>query len=132
MSLKASLTPDDLLKGELASKGWHPAEIVDYTETEADTDGSTNINFFFKIIDGGSKGITARRLFNEKALGFMKNLLAALDYPKNAKGGYDIDGDKLKQAIGRKLEIYIVTGTSNKGNDFNDVKDFRKMGAANS
>lgn len=125
--MRAVLTPDDLKKGDLAEVGWHPAEIVDYREKEAETDGSTNCIFFFKILEGPNKGIQPQRLFNEKAMGFAKNLLAAVKYPKTADGGYEINSENLKKMIGIKLRIYIKHGVSNKGNKFNDVSDFMPL-----
>ena len=125
--MRAILTPDDLKKGDLAEVGWHPAEIVDYTEADADTDGSTNCIFHFKIIDGPSKGVTPRRLFNEKALGFGKDLWKTLGLPFDPVKGYELSTELFKQTIGHKLRVYIKRGKSNKGNEFNDVADFRPM-----
>ena len=125
--MRAILTPDDLKKGDLAEVGWHPVEIVDYTEADADTDGSTNCIFHFKIIDGPSKGVTPRRLFNEKALGFGKDLWKTLGLPFDPVKGYELSTELFKQTIGHKLQVYIKRGKSNKGNEFNDVADFRPM-----
>jgi hypothetical protein len=125
--MRAVLTPDDLKKGDLAEVGWHPMEIIDYKEKEAETDGSTNCIFYFKILEGPSKGIQPQRLFNEKAMGFAKALLASVNFPKNAEGGYDIDSDKLKRMIGMKVRGYVKHGVSNKGNKFNDLSDFNPM-----
>lgn len=125
--MRAVLTPDDLKKGDLAEPGWHPAEIVDYTEADAETDGSTNCVFHFKIIDGPSKGVSPRRLFNEKALGFGKSLWKTLNFPFDEKKGYELSTELFKQTIGHKLKIYIKRGKSNKGNEFNDVCDFMPL-----
>jgi hypothetical protein len=43
--MRALLTPDDLKRGDLVETTWHPTEIVEYKEKEADTDGSTNCIF---------------------------------------------------------------------------------------
>lgn len=125
--MRAVLTPDDLKKGDLAEVGWHPAEIVDYTESDAETDGSTNCTFHFKIIDGPNKGISPRRLFNEKALGFGKNLWKTLGLPFDPVKGYELSTELFKQTIGHKLKIYVKRGKSNKGNEFNDVVDFMPL-----
>jgi len=125
--MRAILTPDDLKKGDLVEPGWYPAEITDYEEKDADTDKSTNCIFKFKILDGPYKGVQPNRLFNEKALGFGKNLWKTLDFPFDPVKGYELSTDLFKQTIGSKLEIYIKRGKSNKGNDFNDVADFRPM-----
>lgn len=127
--MRAILTPDDLKKGELVSPGWYPAEIVDYDEKDADTDGSTNCNFYFKILDGPFKGVQVKRLFNEKALGFGKALWATLGLPYDAQKGYELTTELFKAQMGRKVQIYIARNKSNKGNDYNDVKDFRPIEA---
>jgi len=130
--MRAALTPDDLKKGDLAEVGWHPAEITDYKEEDADTDGSTNCIFIFKIIDGPNKGISPRRLLNEKALGFGKALFVVVLGPPDPVKGYTADqlnSESFKAQIGKKLMIYIKRGKSNKGNEFNDVVDFRPLSA---
>lgn len=129
--MRAILTPDDLKKGDLIGVGWHPAEIVDYEESEASENaknpGSTNCVFFFKIIDGPEKGAQAKRLFNETALGFGKNLWKTLQFPYDAVKGYELSTDLFKQTVGSKLMIYIKRGKSNLGNEFNDVADFKPL-----
>ena len=129
--MRRILTPDDLKKGDLAETGWHPAEIVDYDETDASEDaknpGSTNCNFYFKLIDGPNKGLTAKRLFNETALGFGKNLWKTLQFPYDPQKGYELSTELFKQTIGSKLKIYIKRGKSNRGNEFNDVTDFMPL-----
>ena len=123
------LSPDDLKRGDLAEPGWHPAEIVDYNEKDADTDASTNCIFQFRILDGPNKGVFAQKLFNEKALGFGKNLWKTLEFPFDKETGYRLSSSLFRQTIGSKLEIYIKRGKSNRGNDFNEVADFRKLSA---
>lgn len=126
--MRQILSPDDMKKGDLADPGWHPAEIIDYTEKPADTDQSTNCIFHFKLIEPSkNKGVTCRRLFNEKALGFGKTLWQTLNFPYDPERGYDLSTDLFKQTIGHKLMLYIKRGQSNKGNDFNDVQDFKPM-----
>ncbi len=129
--MRAIVSPDDLKKGEVVSQtGWHPLEIVDYTEKDAETDGSTNCIFHFKIIDGPDKGLTCNKLFNEKALGFGKALWATLQLPYDKNVGYTLDTDTFKAQIGKKVMGYIAKGESNKGNKFNDLKDFKPLSAA--
>lgn len=125
------VTPDDLKRGELANPGWHPAEIIKYEDGEAGEDaknpGSATATFHFKIIDGPNKGIECRRLFSETAWGFAKDFFATMNYPKDEKGNYKISSDLFNQSVGYKLQIYIKRGKSNKGNEFNDVVDFRPL-----
>lgn len=125
--MRAILTPDDLKKGDLVEPGWYPVEISEYKEEDADTDKSTNCLFTFKILDGPSKGVQPRKLFNEKALGFGKNLWKTLQFPYDPVKGYELSTELFRQTIGSKLQIYVKRGKSNKGNEFNDVVDFRPL-----
>jgi hypothetical protein len=125
--MRAILTPDDLKRGDLMPVGWHPAEITEYKEKGAETDASTNCIFWFKVIDGEAKGVTAMKLFNEKALGFGKSLWKTLNFPYDAVKGYELSTQLFEQTVGHKLMIYVKRGKSNKGNEFNDVADFKPM-----
>jgi hypothetical protein len=125
--MRSILSPDDLKRGDLVSPGWYPVEIVDYEEKEASTDGSTNCIFYFKCIDGPAKGNQFKRLFNEKSLGFGKNLWATLKLPYDGEKGYELTTELFKAQLGAKLNIYIKRGKSDKGNEFNDVSDFRAL-----
>lgn len=125
--MRAILTPDDLKRGDLIAPGWVPVEIVDYEEKDASTDGSTNCIFYFKVLDGPSKGNTVKRLFNEKALGFGKALWATLKFPYDPERGYELTTELFKASIGQKLKVYIKRGKSDKGNEFNDVADFQPL-----
>lgn len=128
--LNSVLTPDDLRKGELVEPGWHPAEFVSYEEKDAETDGSLNIILGFKILDGPGKGITVNRLFNEKALGFGKNLWKTWGFPFDPNVGLKVTSDMIESKKGSKLRIYIKRGKSNKGNEFNDAADFQPFTTA--
>lgn len=129
--MRAVLTPDDLKKGDLVENGWHPAEIIKYHEEEASEEaknpGSTNCYFTFKILDGPGKGVEVRRLFNETALGFGKNLWKTLQFPYDDVKGYELSTQLFEKAVGFKLKIYIKRGKSNRGNEFNDVTDFSPL-----
>lgn len=125
--MRAVLTPDDLRRGDMAPTGWHPAEFIEYKEEPASTDGSTNLLLTFKVLDGPAKGVTPRKLFNEKALGFGKSLWAVFFGPPDPVKGYEISTEAIQAKIGSKLKIYIKPGKSNKGNDFNDVVDFQSV-----
>lgn len=127
--MKQFLTPDDLKKGDLVNPGWYPSEIVDYTEAPANTDGSTNCYFHHKILDGPFKGVTIRKMFNEKALGFGKALWAVLKFPFDPTTGYELSTELFKQTVGQKVQIYVQRGKSDKGNEYNDIKDYRPINA---
>ena len=125
------VTPEDLKKGDLVPPTWYPCEIIKVEESEASEDaknpGSTNITFFFRIIDGEYKGVELKRLFNETAWGFAKDFFAAMNFPKDAKGNYQISMSLFEQAVGHKLMVYVKRDKSNKGNEYNNVADFKPM-----
>jgi hypothetical protein len=125
--MRAILTPDDLKRGDLVDTTWHPAEIIEYREKAAETDQSTNCIFYFKIIDGPSKGVVCQKLFNEKALGFGKSLWKTLGLPYDPVKGYELTTQLFEQTVGHKMMIYVKRGKSDKGNEFNDVADFKPM-----
>ena len=129
MPFNTILTPDDLKKGDLVEPGWYQVDVTKYEEKEADKDKSCNCIFHFKIMSGPFKGVSPRAQFNEKALGFGKNLWATLDFPFDKETGYKLSTQLFEQTVGSKLEIYIKRGMSNKDNAFNEVSDYRKLKA---
>lgn len=128
------VTPEDLKRGDLAEVGWHPAEIVKVEESEASEDaknpGSTNVIFYFRVMDGANKGLECKRYFNETAWGFAKDFFATMKFPKDTKGNYQISMELFEQTVGHKLMIYIKRGKSKTtGSEFNDVADFKPLAA---
>jgi hypothetical protein len=127
------VTPEDLKRGDLLPTGWHPVEVIKVEESEASEEaknpGSTNITFWFRVIDGEAKSAEVKRLFNETAWGFAKDFFATMKFPKDAKGNYQISMQLFEQTIGHKLMVYIKRGKSNRGNEYNDVADFKPMAA---
>lgn len=126
------VTKEELTKGDLASVGWHQAEIIKYESGEAGEQsknpGSATCTFFFKITDDGvNNGKQCKRLFSEVAWGFAKNFFATMGYPKDKDGTYQVNEDMFNQSVGHKLMIYTKVGKSNQGNEFTDVADFRPL-----
>ena len=126
--MKVNLSSDDLSRGAIVEPGWYPMEITKYEEKPSQGDRSTNCISYMKVIGGKGSGAQGRFLLNEKAFGFGKNFFKAL-------GAKEVVGPDGKPAltpidltqeflVGRKLDVYIQRGTSNKGNDFNELKDF--------
>lgn len=139
MGINVILTPDDLKKGDLVDPGWYRLLITKYEEDEVKgsaakpSDKSTNAFFYFKIIEHKNdkfNGVEIRKMYNEKALGFGKTLWAALEFPFEEGVGYKISSDLMRQTEGSIVEGYVQRGKSDKGNDFNDLKEFRKAKAA--
>lgn len=127
--MRAVLTPEDLKKGDLVEPGWYPAIIDKYEEKDAKTDKSCNSYFHFKLVDPAPekvRGIGPRTMFNEKALGFGKNLWNTLELPFDPVTGYSLSTELFQKTVGFKLQIYIKRGKSDNGNEFNDVADYRK------
>lgn len=129
--MRVNLTSDDLARGTLVNPGWYPCEITKYEEKPASTDKSTNCISHFKILTGEFQGGGGRFQLNEKAMGFGKNFFLALGakYTTDANNKKQLTGVELTPAlVGKKLDVYFARGTSNKGNDFNDAKDFAPLG----
>jgi hypothetical protein len=129
--MRVNLTSDDLARGTLVDPTWYPCEIIKYEEKPAMTDRSTNGISTLKVLAGEFEGATCNYLLNEKALGMGRNFFIALGakYSMNEKGKKELKGVELTPAlVGKKLDVYIARGTSNKGNDFNDAKDFAPIG----
>ena len=127
--MRVILTPEDLKKGDLVPPGWYPAEIVDYKEEEAIKDKSTNCYFVMKVNDPEQfRGVSPRVMFNEKAMGYGKELWSTLELPKDASGNYELSTELFRKTIGFKMEVYIERGVSDKKNEFNNVKSYRPLG----
>jgi len=123
------VTPEDLAKGDLVKPGWYNAEIVKYEDGEAGEDaknpGSATSKFYFKALNPETgKYFEPYRYFSETAWGFAKTFFAAMNFPKDGEN-YKVSSSLFRQTIGHKVDIYIVRGKTNKGNEFNEVKDFR-------
>lgn len=136
--MRVILSPDDLKKGDLFDPGWYNAEIASYNEERTKgnaakpSDGSMNAIFVFKVLDGVHKGAELKRYFNEKALGFGKNLYKTLNLPKTGDGGYDLSTELFQKTVGAKLKIYVKRGVATDGSnkEFNEVSDFMPMAVA--
>lgn len=107
--------------------GWKPVEINGYKEEPANTDQSTNCIFSLKVIDGTEKGGVLTARFNEKALGFGKAMWPIIGIPRTSDGGFECSTEAFNAAIGKKLMVYVKRGKSNKGNEFNEVADYRPL-----
>lgn len=133
--MRAVLTPEDLKRGDLMEPGWYAATIINYDEavtkdnaqTGKKSDGSMNAIFTFKLDEGPNVGAELKRYFNEKALGFGKDLYAAIGLPKNAAGGYDLSTEIFKKFEGSKLRVYVKRGKGDNNKEFNEVADFKAL-----
>lgn len=129
--MRINLTSDDLARGTIVNPAWYPCEIIKYEEKPASTDRSTNCISHFKILTGEFEGGGGNLLLNEKAMGMGKAFFIALGakYTTNAKGKKELLGVELNDGLkGKRLDVYFARGTSNRGNDFNDAKDFAPLG----
>lgn len=135
--MRAILTPEDLKSTERppTPAGWYPSEIVKYEEavtkgTDAKpSDGSINAIFYFKILDAPSgaehmKGRELRRYLNEKSLKWGKNMYAALNFPRNGQGGYEVSSELFKQTVGSKLMIYVKLDNKT---GYDSIEDYKAM-----
>lgn len=131
--MRMILTPDDLKKGEGLPIGWYPAEIFDYKEevtkgsAEKPSDGSMNAIIYFRVFnpaDPNAKPRELRRYFNEKALGFGKNLWVILFGLDKVKGG-EINLEK-EYLIGKKMMVYIKKNQQG----YDNIEDWRPIEGA--
>jgi hypothetical protein len=127
MGFRSILTPEDLKRGDLMEPGWKPVEVARYKEEPADTDQSTNCIFSLKVIDGPEKGNQLTARFNEKALGFGKNFWPLIGIPRTPDGGFECSTEAFNAGVGKKLLVYVRRGKSNKGNEYNEVSDYRPL-----
>lgn len=125
--MRAVLTPEDLKRGDLVEPGWYPVEYFEYDEKEASTDKSANCFFKVRVIDGRNNGVSPRVMFNEKALGFGKNLWRTLNFPFDSNKGFELSSELFRAAVGARFQVYIKRGKSDRGNEFNEVVDFRPL-----
>src|SRR5579872_2480893 len=120
--MRVNLSSDDLAGGTQVEPAWYPCEIVKYEEKPASTDRSTNCYVHCKVIGAKFAGAKTRLLFNEKALGFGKNFFKAMGAKETTNpttGKPEMVNIVLDKSFeGKKLDIYLTRGTSNKGNDF--------------
>ena len=126
--MRARVTPDDLAAGQLVDPGWYPCEIVGYKEEAASTDGSTNGIVQYKVIGNKFKGARFRTLFNEKAMGFAAPLILALGAKVDPAKGIDADLSE-QTLVGKRVDVHIRRGETNRGTPFNDAKEFAPIGA---
>lgn len=127
MGFRTVISKEDLLKGDIIKPGWHPVEIYEYREEEAKTDKSVNLIFLLRVIDGEQKGKSCQVRFNEKALGFGKKMWPLTITGWKGDGTDELSSDRCRQTVGKKFKVYIETGKSDKGNEFNDVKDYMPL-----
>lgn len=132
--MRIQLTSDDLAAGEMIDPGWYACECIKYEEKPAGTDRSTNFILSWKTISGKSIGGRTKTLLNEKAMGFGKNLYIALgakvvEDPVTKKKSLTAIELSKDTTVGKKIDIYITRGTSNRGNDFNEAKDYAPLGS---
>lgn len=128
MGFRTVVTKEDLLKGEVIKPSWQPTEVVDYTEKEAATDKSVNLNFALRIFDGPEKGKGGTVFFNEKALGTGKKFWPLVINGWKGDGTDELSSEKCRAAIGKKMKVYWQTKKSEKsGNEYNEAADFQPL-----
>jgi hypothetical protein len=135
-SIRKILTPEDLAKGDLLEPGWYGARISKYIEEptkgtpEKPSDGSVNAIFVFAIYKNGKE---MKRYFNEKALGFGKDLYRALEFPYDPIKGYDLSSELFEQTVGSDVDVYVKRSLNKENNKpYDEIDGFRKFsGKAN-
>ena len=132
MSIRSILTPDDLAERKM-DPGWYPGKITKVTEevvkgsTEKPSDGSMNAIFFFEVKDPSkpdAKAREMRRFFNEKALGFGRNLWYTTGLlVKNSKAPQELTYEMMQSTVGKEMMVYIKKNAAG----YDNIEDFRPL-----
>jgi len=124
--MRFTFSEEDILRGTLVKPYWYAVEISSVEDITAST-GVSGTEITVKILnDGPYKGIPVNIRYYENAPGFAKNFVSALG--ATVKAGLEVNFDQ--KLVGKKLEAYIKNSKSNKGNDFNEIADWRPLKAA--
>lgn len=118
MGFRASVSPEDFLKGQLVEPGWHPSVIVSWDDTKkagqnAKNPGSQLVEVQFKVTAGPNKGATVYTNFSEVAPAFLVPLLEAVSgtkFDKSKPVQLDVDAAAMK---GKAVDIHVVRGSYN-------------------
>ena len=104
------MTPADILKGKLLDAGWYSAKIVKVEDwTPSKDKGSLNLPVTFEIEGSGGKEIT--HTFNNKAIGMVAPLIAAIRSVKELKPE-QLEFDTV-ELLGKKVDVNIIQDTYN-------------------
>ena len=123
--MRFTFSEEDILRGTLVKPTWYPVEVSEVNDITAST-GAQGTEITVKILDGQYKGVPVNIRYYENAPGFAKNFVSALG--ATIKVGLEVNFDN--KLVGKKLEAYIKNSKSNKGNDFNEIADWRPLKAA--
>lgn len=123
--MRFTFSEEDILRGTLVKPTWYPVEISEVNDITAST-GVGGSEITVKILDGQFKGVPVNIRYYENAPGFSKNFVSALG--ATVKAGLEVNFDS--KLVGKRLEAYIKNSKSNKGNDFNEIADWRPLKAA--
>jgi hypothetical protein len=132
MSIRSILTPEDLAERKI-DPGWYPGKIAAVTEevvkgsAEKPSDGSMNAVFLFEVKDPAKpdqKPRNIKRFFNEKALGFGRNLWYVTGLlTKNAKGPQELTFEMMQSLVGKEMLVYVKRNSAG----FDNIEDFRPL-----
>ena len=132
MAIRQILSPDDLAERK-TEPGWYPGEISKVTEevvkgsADKPSDGSMNAVFFFNVTDPAKpeqKAREYRRFFNEKALGFGRNLWYTTGLlVKGSKTPQELTFEMMKSTEGKKMMVYIKKNAAG----YDNIEDFRPL-----
>jgi hypothetical protein len=125
-----SFSKEEILAGTVVPADWYPVEIVKVDEKPMKVDDGS-INFFVsvKILAGEYANVPVYSyVANSKAMGFAKNLMAAIlgIAPSELKADEDLDLSTAT-AAGKQVDCYIVMGEY-EGRANNKLQDWALLG----
>jgi hypothetical protein len=136
MAIRSLLTPEDLAERK-TDPGWYKGKIKDVKEevvkgSEAKpSDGSMNAIFYFDVWtdtkNPDAKPREMRRYFNEKALGFGRNLWYVTGLlTKGSTKPQELTFEMMQSLIGKEMLVYIKKNTAG----FDNIEDWRPLPVA--
>lgn len=111
MSIFASFTPTDLLRGTIVEPAWYRVKIQSITEKPSKDGGSMNypvegiIQYNADNGDMAFAGTPITWNFNSKAMGFTRGFIEALGIAVEPDTRYD-----LTKAEGEEIDVFIENG----------------------
>ncbi len=132
MSISVILTPEDLAERK-TEPGWYPGVITKVTQEvtkgseQKPSDGSMNAIVWFDVTDPAkpeAKPREYRRYFNEKAMGFGRNLWYVTGLlVKGKKEAQPLTYEMIESTVGKKMMVYIKKNAAG----FDNIEDFRPL-----
>ena len=106
-----TVTPKDALRAKVLQPGWQICVVENYTQKQANTDGSTLHTYEIVVDEGQYKGVPLNDfVVSEKAIGMGKNFFIACGMPvelwNKAEKGEAVQFDE-QAPVGKRLKVMV-------------------------